>query len=351
MHRFFFIALILCITSRLCAQCVIDSSIQTSGFHPDTGSILRPACAGSQYEDFIQIYAPDTVFVGGSLYAVNYVKLDSIPDLPAGLSYTTNPSNGSMAGGERGCVTIYGSANVAPGLYNFTIYYTANFNLFGGTSLFFTAPYKIQVFSGTTTNNTVADTICSFQSYIFNGNAIVSSGTYQDTLINQAGCDSLLTLQLFVRPFDTLIYVELGTVHAPSGYANYQWYECGSGSLLPGSDSVFNNTVQTTNCYVSYSNDYCNYTSGCILLSSVRQYEWGEFIQVYPNPAEGQFVIKFANQKPQFLRMLDMLGNEVYVNKSPELETLVLTGNLSPAIYNLVADFGGFKSFRKIVLR
>jgi hypothetical protein len=43
-------------------------------------------------------------------------------------------------------------------------------------------------------------TICSNQAYLFNAQSLTSSGTYLDTLINSVGCDSLVTLNLNVLP-------------------------------------------------------------------------------------------------------------------------------------------------------
>lgn len=48
--------------------------------------------------------------------------------------------------------------------------------------------------------------ICSNQTYNFNGNILNSTGSYQDTLSNTNGCDSIVTLNLMVNPptFETL---------------------------------------------------------------------------------------------------------------------------------------------------
>jgi gliding motility-associated-like protein len=59
-------------------------------------------------------------------------------------------------------------------------------------------------------SNTIFDTICSNQFKLFNGIQQASSGVYLDTLINAIGCDSILSLNLFVKPtssksiFDTI---------------------------------------------------------------------------------------------------------------------------------------------------
>lgn len=46
---------------------------------------------------------------------------------------------------------------------------------------------------------TIFDTICSNKTYFFDGNNLSTSGTYYDTLLNNKNCDSIITLNLFVK--------------------------------------------------------------------------------------------------------------------------------------------------------
>ena len=52
-------------------------------------------------------------------------------------------------------------------------------------------------------NKTINQTICANHPYTFNGHALSSSGTYRDTLVNHFGCDSFITLHLTVKPIST----------------------------------------------------------------------------------------------------------------------------------------------------
>jgi gliding motility-associated-like protein len=49
-------------------------------------------------------------------------------------------------------------------------------------------------------SDTIYDTICSNKTFAFNGSLLNVTGTYLDTLVNQYGCDSFLTLMLKVVP-------------------------------------------------------------------------------------------------------------------------------------------------------
>ncbi|MEY4876122.1 MAG: hypothetical protein RL708_1271, partial [Bacteroidota bacterium] len=52
-------------------------------------------------------------------------------------------------------------------------------------------------------SSNINQTICSNQSYFFNGNNLTSTGTYLDTLTNYLGCDSIITLNLTVHPISS----------------------------------------------------------------------------------------------------------------------------------------------------
>jgi hypothetical protein len=65
-----------------------------------------------------------------------------------------------------------------------------------------TVTLNLTVQSATTTN--LPDRIfCQGASTTFNGNTITTSGTYRDTLLTQAGCDSFLVLNVIVNPVKT----------------------------------------------------------------------------------------------------------------------------------------------------
>lgn len=64
-------------------------------------------------------------------------------------------------------------------------------------------------------------TICSGQSFFFNGNNLTSAGTYRDTLVNAVGCDSILTLTLQVnQPSSASINANICNGQAYNFYGN-----------------------------------------------------------------------------------------------------------------------------------
>jgi len=284
--RYIFTLIILGLFFTSKAQCVVDTNLLVPGFYPDTGSFVKPICAGSKYEDVIQIYNPPSVTVSFGNFPVNYVQLDSIPALPQGLTYTTHPANGYLAGGERGCITISGVTHLPAGIYEFTIYYTANFTAFGNAlSLLFVAPYKVQIYNGSPVYSTKTDTACATDGYAMSNRTVFTSGIYNDTLTASGGCDSIVTIDLFVRDFDTTVVLFEQTLLAPNGYANYTLYSCGSTTpiLTQSNNSFLLN--QSGSYYIAYANQFCSFASHCFEFVNTGLDELATVdFAIYPNP-------------------------------------------------------------------
>lgn len=336
-------------------QCVIDSSIQSWGFHPDTGTVLKHACAGSYYEEVIQIFAPEFVSVQLGTFPVNYVQLDSMQGLPGSLTYATNPSSGYMAGGERGCISIYGLADAPVGVYQFTIFYSASFMFLGSPNvLHFVAPYKIQIDSGTVTFGEYADTACSIAPYYFNNQWLVTPGNYTDTLTNQAGCDSVVTLHLAVIDFDTTVTASHDTLFAPAGYENYKLFNCTTGDVI--SDGTANIlTAPIGCCYaIAMSSHGCSDTSRCFEATAISTgiNSAGNIPAFFSPTIAANSIVLQTNADNALLVVYDVNGKQVLHKQLSEPRELVDISMLQSGIYVAsVATGSSVMSGRFIKLR
>src|ERR1700752_830514 len=87
------------------AQCTITPGCSaTSGYctTPAMGTNLPNATELAGYSTTIQVTLGTTV----SGITINNATVTSVTGLPAGLSYSLNPTNGVIAGGASGCVLI-----------------------------------------------------------------------------------------------------------------------------------------------------------------------------------------------------------------------------------------------------
>src|SRR5690554_2524741 len=103
-----------------------------NGIYPDTITNLVKGCKGVPYEQVVSVRVPkDTVaaFQGQTVTAkFNYIKIDSVQGMPAGLNYACNPSSCSFPGESDGCAIITGTTSLV-GVHGLTFYLTANVKL------------------------------------------------------------------------------------------------------------------------------------------------------------------------------------------------------------------------------
>lgn len=118
-------AFILCFVLALRAfpQCVPDFSISAVGFYPPD-SLLPCAEQGIYYDEVLQFKNFDIVFFPplGIYVTIISVRIDSVRNMPPGLSYECNSPNCFYLGDENGCVRISGTTTAPAGTYNLGFY-------------------------------------------------------------------------------------------------------------------------------------------------------------------------------------------------------------------------------------
>ncbi len=119
----FIIMLFLALGSKVFGQvCTPDPGYTSTGIWPDTITNMDPACVGASYQmDFTVVVPSDTV-VAGFLFIVDSTIITSVSGLPAGFSYTCNPSSCRFLGGTSGCFIVSGNPTVPLiGSYNVSV--------------------------------------------------------------------------------------------------------------------------------------------------------------------------------------------------------------------------------------
>ena len=109
---------------------VPDSSTETI-YNGDTVTLLKSVEPNVAYESVIQVRVPkDTVvdYLGNTVLAdFDNVALDSVTNMPSGLSYACNPFSCVFNGQSDGCVIISGTVATADtGVYRLILNITAN---------------------------------------------------------------------------------------------------------------------------------------------------------------------------------------------------------------------------------
>lgn len=105
--------------------CTAPPSLPAVGFYPPYDS-LECADIGLPYDETISFMAPTTVTQGGTTYNLNYIRVDTIGNLPCGMCWRMGNANNQISGGGTGCVRITGTTYDAPGQYKIRVIVTAN---------------------------------------------------------------------------------------------------------------------------------------------------------------------------------------------------------------------------------
>lgn len=180
----------------------------------------------------------------------------------------------------------------------------------------------------------ISRSICQGDSYIFYGDTLTYSSTYNDTLVASTGCDSLivLTLNILPNPLEPYI-VGSGDTLTSSAAPAYQWFLDGSAITVDTSGSILaiqggNYQVQITgpNGCSNISAAYNKNTSGIHGLMGA----WD--VKLYPNPNKGVFAITFSDKLMRTVQITDALGRVIIadeiVNGTKDFDLTTLPGGV-----------------------
>lgn len=162
----------------------------------------------------------------------------------------------------------------------------------------------------------VADACMNYETST--GLMVTESGTYTDTTVNAAGCDSIITFIVTIWTSANTEVIQSGTtLSAQAVGASYTWVDCDdnfapiAGAILP--DFV---PSESGNYAVIIDQGGCIDTSGCfaveVMPSSTQQLNTDAF-QLYPNPARDQITIRYADEQSiNSVTVLVLDGREVH---------------------------------------
>ena len=174
----------------------------------------------------------------------------------------------------------------------------------------------------TPTSSTTDVTVCYGETYEFNGQTYNATGTYTATLTNAAGCDSVATLNLTVRPENAPIEetVTLNNDELPYTWRGEQYTEFGTYTVA-GEDE--NGCPQ-------------EYTLTLVHNSSIAEVENEYSIALYPNPTSenATLSVKGLNEEATVI-VTDQAGRVISTTKlALGQETMeVETSKLASGVY------------------
>lgn len=223
--------------------------------------------------------------------------------IPNGLEVYYKANEGIANGVNAGAQTLY---NAVSNNHHGTL---TNFALSGGVSNWVNG-------AGISSGNTsfsFQDTACSF--YMMpSGTLYDSSGIYVDVIPNNAGCDSIITIDVTIEQLDWQVSVDANnmfTATSTEPNATYQWIDCGTFTPIVGETSNTFTPLVNGEYALEISAGSCRDTSECVSIANIGLKETGLFsVEVFPNPAID--VVRIQADNRVSLRVFNAQGLCVY---------------------------------------
>jgi uncharacterized repeat protein (TIGR03803 family) len=135
--------------------------------------------------------------------------------------------------------------------------------------------------------------VSSCDSYISTGGSVLnSSGTYMDTIPNDCGCDSIITINLQIDHVDTTVIQDRNVLVSADQNANYQWID--ADNLMPIEGETFLTYTPDHNgrYAVIVTQGTCMDTSSVYtMIVTETENVINSDIQLFPNPTRGKVTI------------------------------------------------------------
>jgi len=198
-----------------------------------------------------------------------------------------------------------------------------------------------------TINLTINETTFSSQTFTTcdslispSGNYVwYNSGIYLDTISNANGCDSIITTYLTIPQISTEITVLNDSTLLSSEQVNatYQWLNCSDYSIIQNANTPVFIASENGVYAVAISQNNCVDTSECVTISEllIDSQKSVQLINVYPNPTTGILnITALEDSKIERWSLTDAKGIIIQIaNDFDENVEIVLTA--SPGVYIL----------------
>lgn len=215
----------------------------------------------------------------------------------------------------------------------------------GGTRVFSFCNY---------TNGTDIVTACDSYTWLDGITYTSDNSTATYTLVNAAGCDSLVTLNLTINPGPDVSTSSSNGVDitANNASATYQWLDCDNGNAIIANETSQTYTATSNGNYaVEITENGCVDTSACVTVSVVGLEEYAlEGIDVYPNPTSQDVNVHFQTEfGPVDIEVLNALGQTIAVLERVESNEVIVELPEPKELYFIVLNFDNKKIVRRVV--
>ena len=276
-----------------------------------------------------------TVPSGDEAYLVSGTYMDTIPNMAGCDSVMTidvtitspTTSTFSVSNCDSYTVPSGDETYTLSGTYNDTIPNTAGCD----------SVMTINVTIGGETTASISVSECDQYTVPSGDETYMVSGTYMDTIPNTTGCDSVITINLTITPVDTSVMATATDLTANATGATYQWIDCSDMSAISGETDA-NFTPQQNGSYaVIVTEGGCTDTSACYTFSDLGVNSlYAQNIRVYPNPTNGTVNVNLGQEfSDVHIRLTDVSGRILQDEHLLNAEIFTLNIEYESGIYLL----------------
>jgi PKD repeat protein len=164
-------------------------------------------------------------------------------------------------------------------------------------------------------SDSITDTICQGNVFVFHGRSLTQSGVYYDTLAAVNTCDSVIILNLVMipKPLPVPTLQGIDSLHTTTAFASYQWLR--NNIAIPAAIGQTYIAAQNGSYSVIVSNAFgCSDTSASVIVTHVGIDDVpGANTLVFPNPTEGLLHIEADNIPVNTtLELINSIGQKIY---------------------------------------
>ena len=192
-----------------------------------------------------------------------------------------------------------------------------------------------------TTGTTINQSICSGNSFVFNGDVITTQGVYYDTLQAFNTCDSIITLNLTVNTPNAVV-LQNGNNLSTGSFETYQWLL--NGTAIVGAQNQ-NYTATQNGLYSVVVSDVngCIDTSEAIIITVSIDENYFNNLIVYPNPTSNNLFLRGENFTGDNLNveLRDITGRLIsikHIISKGTVNECIYLNSICPGIYLLVVS-------------
>ncbi len=191
-------------------------------------------------------------------------------------------------------------------------------------------------------------TACNSYTWIDGNTYTANNNTATHILTNAAGCDSIVTLNLTINTVDVSVTQNSTILTANVTGATYQWLDCDNGyAVINGETNQSFTATQNGNYAVEVLQNNCTDTSSCYSVTnvSVVQLENDNLFRLYPNPVSSILNIETNNNIS--IKIVSILGETIVEKKLLTGKNSIDVSTLATGIYFIQSENGENVKFIK----